>query len=529
MVDEIFDKGRQGQVLHADDLFRSTESLIAELVQPTVHHHVTNIITNSTEVQIMSVGPNASRSGLSHLTTTDVTLDIDLHGIAKNYNGSASIALVVYNNMEEVLNASLFRSDDYTVKNTMMSKVVSVISPKTLNNTLPNPVNITLRHLTESGPEDEPVCVNWRASVWMVDSCNASRTNSTHTVCPCEHLSTFALIMQTHNTPKRDPVLELVNTVLVVVGLVFLTLAVLTFALCPFNGRVTNAARLNLCVCLLLAHLLLLLSQRFLHLIRPHQVLCKALAALQHFLFLCCFLWMSIEALLLFLSVRRLKRVNSHPRAGPHWAYNLLIGYGIPLVIVGVSASVFPDGYGSQQCWLQVDYGFNWSFLGPMCFILTGNIILFIAILINVHFTLKEARSNISKLKYTRLLLFKIMAQFIILGCPWILGMFLSSSRVLEVLFLLFTSQQGTFIFLVHCLLNDECSMPLMCPHRVVQYARVLMCPHRVVQYAPDVPSPCSAVWRQYARWWTVSVPSRGHLVSTATSSVSLNKIMSMV
>ncbi|XP_041959409.1 uncharacterized protein LOC121718462 [Alosa sapidissima] len=129
MVDEIFDKGRQGQVLHADDLFRSTESLIAELVQPTVHHHVTNIITNSTEVHIVSVGPNASRSGLSHLTTTDVTLEIDLHGIAKNYNGSASVALVVYNNMEEVLNASLFRSDDHTVKNTMMSKVVSVISP----------------------------------------------------------------------------------------------------------------------------------------------------------------------------------------------------------------------------------------------------------------------------------------------------------------------------------------------------------------------------------------------------------------
>lgn len=79
------------------------------------------------------------------------------------------------------------------------------------------------------------------------------------------------------------------------------------------------------------------------------QVLCKALAAVQHFLFLCCFLWMSLEALLLFLSVRRLKRVNSHLGAGPHWGYNLLIGYGVPLVVVGVSASVFPDGYGSQQ------------------------------------------------------------------------------------------------------------------------------------------------------------------------------------
>ena len=79
------------------------------------------------------------------------------------------------------------------------------------------------------------------------------------------------------------------------------------------------------------------------------QVLCKVLSGVLHFLFLCCFVWMSMEALLLFLSVRKLRQVKPNDRAGPHWRYKLLIGYGIPLVIVAVSAGVMPDGYGSQQ------------------------------------------------------------------------------------------------------------------------------------------------------------------------------------
>ncbi|XP_076137469.1 putative adhesion G protein-coupled receptor E4P [Alosa pseudoharengus] len=280
---------------------------------------------------------------------------------------------------------------------------------------------------------------------------------------------------------KSDPTLELLHTILVSIGLVFLIVAVVTFAICRFNPRVTNAARLNLCICLLLAHLLFLLTQNYLHLIKPHQVLCKVLSGVLHFLYLCCFVWMSMEALLLFSSVRKLRQVKPNDRAGPHWGYKLLIGYGVPLVIVAVSAGVMPDGYGSQQCWLKTDYDVIWSFLGPVCLILAGNIILFIAIIVTLQSTLKEARSDVSKVKYTRVLLFKIMAQFVILGCPWILGMFTAKNKVLEYIFIILTSQQGTFIFLVHCLLNDE-------------------------------------VRRQYKKWWQEFSPPEKHLSTTATT-----------
>ncbi|KAL0202569.1 hypothetical protein M9458_000587, partial [Cirrhinus mrigala] len=53
-------------------------------------------------------------------------------------------------------------------------------------------------------------------------------------------------------------------------------------------------------------------------------------------------------------------------------------------------------------------------------------------------------------------MVFKTLAQFVVLGCPWILGFFTNDSKVLEILFLILNSQQGTFIFLIYCVLNKE-------------------------------------------------------------------------
>ncbi|XP_076146330.1 adhesion G protein-coupled receptor E3-like [Alosa pseudoharengus] len=403
----------------------------------------------------MQVGPNTSLTGSLQLKTVDIVLEIDLLSIAQHNNGSASVILINSNYMHSVFNNSHFRPEN--AKPTYMgAKVVLVILTQVMVKRLSKPINLTFQHFNVSDPADEPACVYWSEGAWVTNGCSASESNSTHTVCSCSHLSTFALIMQTNPNTESDPVVEALSAFFVLVGLVFLTLAVLTFALCRRNSRVSNMARLNLSVCLLLAHALFLFTQTALRLIQPHRVLCKLLAGVLHFLFLCCFVWMSTEAVLLFLSVRKLRQIKAKDRTGPHWRYKLLIGYGIPLVIVSVSAMAMPDGHGSEKCWLVTEKGFNWSFLGPVCLILTGNIVLFIIIFLTIHITLRAAHSEASKVKTTRLLLIKIMAQCVILGCPWIFLMASEKSRVLELLFVFLTSQQGTAIFLIHCLLNNE-------------------------------------------------------------------------
>ncbi|KAG7491249.1 hypothetical protein MATL_G00001030 [Megalops atlanticus] len=364
-------------------------------------HNPVSIVFLS-EVQTFAIGPEANLTDTPQLKARDNLLKIDLPGIAENNNGSGAVAFMTYTIMENVLKATLFHTENDTIK-AMMSAVFAASLPKTKNTMLPKPVIFTLRHLTQVDPEGNLTCVYWNQSRWIVDGCELTETNSTYTVCTCNHLSTFALIMQTDRPPEEDKLLELINTIAVSVGLLFLALAILTFILCRWNPKVNNTARLNLSICLFLAHLLFLLVQSFLSHIQKHKLVCAVISGVLHFLFLSSFVWMYLEALQLFLLVRNLREVRVIQREGIHWGFLLLIGYGVPCLVVGVSAGLVPDGHGSDQ-----------------------------------------------------MMLFKALVQFIILGCPWIFGFFVNNSKMLEYLFLLSTSQQGTFIFLVHCVLNKE-------------------------------------------------------------------------
>ncbi|XP_055519834.1 adhesion G protein-coupled receptor E3-like [Leucoraja erinacea] len=50
------------------------------------------------------------------------------------------------------------------------------------------------------------------------------------------------------------------------------------------------------------------------------------------------------------------------------------------------------------------------------------------------------------------------MAQFVVLGCSWVIGLFQlnKDTIVLSYIFTIVNGSQGVFIFLVHCLLNQQ-------------------------------------------------------------------------
>lgn len=51
------------------------------------------------------------------------------------------------------------------------------------------------------------------------------------------------------------------------------------------------------------------------------------------------------------------------------WYY--FLAYGLPLVIVLVSAAIYPQGYGTDQhCWLKTNNYFIYSFVGPVIVVL---------------------------------------------------------------------------------------------------------------------------------------------------------------
>ncbi|KAI7810610.1 putative EGF-like module-containing mucin-like hormone receptor-like 3 [Triplophysa rosa] len=426
-------------------VLKASEKLVSMLVKPTNTFDNVSFIRDSVEAQVFLVGPQVTLNKIPQLDTTHASMDIDLIGIAKNNNktgsGSAAVAFMSYTTMENLLKAEFFNTSDDTSVKTMMSTVISATLPKTTNRQLTKPVNFTLKHIRELVSGGSVWCVYWNMTEWTVDGCCVLDTNSSYTVCSCVHLSTFALIMQTSSTPAEDDhLMEVLNLVAVSVGLVFNSLALLTFAFCRWKPGVNNVARINLCISLLSAHLLFFLTQHFLTHIRPLQVLCGVLSGFLHFLFLSCFVWMFIEAVLLYICVKNLSQISSRQRAVLSSRFLIVIGYVIALVIVGVSVGLVPDGYGSDECWIKVEKGFIWSFLGPVCFILAKHM----------------NHEHYWSFSLFRIMVFKTLAQFVVLGCPWILGFFTKDSKMMEILFLILNSQQGTFIFLIYCLLNNE-------------------------------------------------------------------------
>uniref|UniRef100_A0A8C1KNB2 Adhesion G protein-coupled receptor E3-like n=1 Tax=Cyprinus carpio TaxID=7962 RepID=A0A8C1KNB2_CYPCA len=454
--DLVRDEDKSKLVSYGNSYLNAFESLVSALVKPTETHNLLNISLDNTEVRVLAVGPNASEKNIPSVSTEKAIMDINIFEIAKSSpSGSAAVAFMSYKMIENLLKPDFFNTSNDTIK-TMMSTVISATLLQTNNTKLTKPVIFTFRHIREFDPSGSLSCVYWNISEWIVDGCSVLETNSSYTVCSCVHLSTFAIIMQTSRPTESNLLLELLNSVCVIVGLVFFSLALLTFALCQWSPGVNNVARINICISLLQAHLLFLLRGKFLSLIRRQQVLCAVIAGLLHFLFLSAFVWMFIEGVLLFICVKNLSQISSKKREVLNSGFLCVIGYVVALVVVCVSVGLVPEGYGSEHCWIKHDKGFIWSFLGPVCVILALNMILFIKIVITLNSTLKTLNAEVSQMKQSKVMVFKTLAQFVVLGCPWILGFFSNVSMVLEILFLILNSQQGTFIFLIYCVLNNE-------------------------------------------------------------------------
>ncbi|XP_036408690.1 adhesion G protein-coupled receptor E1-like [Megalops cyprinoides] len=454
-------KGGGSSAEAASVLLKVSERLVSALVEPTQTQSTKTVKTPAMEINLQAIGPAANMTEIPTLNAKGNAMAVNLQAIAENNNGSAAAVFMSVNGMEKLMSSSFFRTENVTE---MYSDIISATLPKTNDTKLPEPVNFTLLHKKVQNLDFHPnpgllTCVYWEdrgaEKQWSVEGCTASFSNENYTVCSCSHLSTFALILQTAEVQVGSPsfqLLELVNLVCVCVGLAFLGLAILSFLLCSWNPKINNTARLHLCICLFLAQLLLLVGMHR----TENALVCSAVAGILHFFFLSGFVWMLLETVQLYLLVRGLTKVQVIQREGLRRRYLLLIGYGAPLVVVGVSAGVFPDGYGSkEQCWLKKDKNFHWSFIGPVCSVLSVNWIMFSVILWSLRPTLVSMKSDISQAKDTRLIIFKILAQFFILGCAWILGFF-QSTTMLKYLFIVLNSQQGTFIYIVHCLLNKD-------------------------------------------------------------------------
>ncbi|XP_061266685.1 adhesion G protein-coupled receptor E2-like [Bos javanicus] len=342
----------------------------------------------------------------------------------------------------------------------LLSDVISAFITNKDTENLRSPVTFVFQHSVTPGPREKVHCVYWEhgqngSGHWDTRGCWVTSTRDNSTTCQCSHLSIFAVLMAHYSVQEEDPALTVITYVGLSLSLLCLLLAALTFLLCKAIQNTSTSLHLQLSLCLFLAHLLFLTAIDR----TESKVLCAIIAGALHYLYLASFTWMLLVGLHLFLSARNLTVVNYSGINRFMKKAMFPVGYGVPAVIVAISAASRPHLYGtSTSCWLHSEKGFKWGFLGPVCAIFSVNLAFFLMTLWILKRKLCSLNSEVSTLQNTRMLTFKATAQLFILGCTWFLGILQvgPAARVMAYLFTIINSLQGVFIFLVYCLLSQQ-------------------------------------------------------------------------
>ncbi|XP_024412591.2 adhesion G protein-coupled receptor E5 isoform X1 [Desmodus rotundus] len=340
----------------------------------------------------------------------------------------------------------------------LLSAVNTVFLSNKNTEKLGSPVNFSFSHLEEKPrSRQELICAFWKGDndsggYWATTGCWKVGSRNGSTTCRCSHLSSFAILMAHYDV--EDLKLTLITKVGLALSLVCLLLCILTFLLVrPIQGSRTTV-HLHLCICLFLGSTIFLAGIEN----KGGEVgpSCRLVAGLLHYCFLAAFCWMSLEGLELYFLV---VRVFQGQGLSKHWLY--LIGYGVPGLIVAISAAAYTNGYGRKRfCWLENDRNFIWSFNGPVAFIISCNAVIFVTTVWKLTQKFSEINPDMNKLKKARVLTITAIAQLFVLGCTWASGLFLfhqrSYSHVLAYVFTILNCFQGLFLFLLHCLLNKK-------------------------------------------------------------------------
>ncbi|XP_044803998.2 adhesion G protein-coupled receptor E4 isoform X2 [Bubalus bubalis] len=393
------------------------------------------------------------------------TMDINCPNAFKGSTRDRSaVALITYRSLGDILNGSFF-SDRRGIKEVNLnSQVISGSIGVKEKVDLSKPVFLTFQHTQPGGGRRKYFCVYWKGSKdggsWSTEGCAHLGSNDSHTQCKCSHLSSFAVLVAL--VPKEDPVLTMITYVGLSLSLLCLLLAALTFLLCRSIQNTSSTLHLQLSICLFLAHLLFLVG---IDQTEP-EVLCKVIAGVLHYLYLAAFTWMFLEGLHLFLTVRNLKVANYTTAGRFKKRFMYPVGYGVPALIVAVSATVGHKNYGTYtHCWLKLDKGFIWSFMGPVALIILINLVFYFQVLWILRSKLSSLNKEVSTIQNTRVMTFKAISQLFILGCSWGLGFFLveevgkTTGSIIAYMFTIINVLQGTLLFVVHCLLNRQVQM----------------------------------------------------------------------
>ncbi|XP_069731587.1 adhesion G protein-coupled receptor B2 isoform X5 [Phaenicophaeus curvirostris] len=236
-------------------------------------------------------------------------------------------------------------------------------------------VLVELSHIING--TSHPQCVTWdytRTDAglgnWDTESCQTLETLPAHTKCQCRQLATFAVLAQLPRDLAMDP--SGTPSVPLMIGcavscMALLTLLVIYAAFWRFIKSERSIILLNFCVSILASNILILVGQSQM----LSKGVCTMTAAFLHFFFLSSFCWVLTEAWQSYLAViGRIRTRLVRKRF-------LCLGWGLPALVVAVSVGFTrTKGYGTASyCWLSLEGGLLYAFVGPAAVIVLVNML----------------------------------------------------------------------------------------------------------------------------------------------------------
>ncbi|XP_022099168.1 adhesion G-protein coupled receptor D1-like [Acanthaster planci] len=298
-------------------------------------------------------------------------------------------------------------------------------------------------------------------TIWEDGQSSMEASNGDYITCHCNHTTNYAILMRIVPYEKpigisgrasvgiSDRILDILTMVGCIVSILALLTALAFFIF--FKHSTLDTERIlihcNLMGTLLVAMVVFMISTYF----SGGTIPCKIFAGLLHYLYLAVFCWMLVESVHLYRLI-----VTVYGSERQMAKLYCAIGWGLPILIVGVSAGIKWTHYGlpGKGCWLSTQNGFIWAFVGPACVIMLVNaVVLAMVIRTTVAASKGTSRDTLAKVKAG---LRSSLVLLPMLGITWGVGLIGHVSPVFEYTFVILNSFQGFWLVIVCCLLNGE-------------------------------------------------------------------------
>ncbi|XP_019744473.1 brain-specific angiogenesis inhibitor 1-like isoform X3 [Hippocampus comes] len=430
------------------DIYEVTENLVL-----SIHKRPTTTSSNFT------FPAKGWRGMLDWVRTAEEKISVSRDALAIEHgdgNEAFVTGIVLYRNLTSFLSSQ----SNATLLN---SKVVTVIvkpSPALLS----SPVEIEFPHLHNDTMNE--TCLSWDESEtssllgsWSARSCRAVAVDSFRTKCVCDSLSTFAILAHVNFDSIMDKALLPSVTLIVGCGVSSLTLLLLIIiyvSVWKYIRSERSVILINFCLSIICSNALILLGQTQ----ARNKVVCTLVAAFLHFFFLSSFCWVLTEAWQSYMAVTgRLRKRIIRKRF-------LCLGWGLPALVVAVSVGFTKaKGYGTvNYCWLSLEGGLLYSFVGPAAAVVLVNMV--IGILVFNKLVSKDGITDVKLKERAGASLWSSCVVLPLLALTWMSAVLAITDRrsaLFQILFAVFDSLEGFIIVMVHCILRREVQEAVKC------------------------------------------------------------------